>query len=88
MDLDTVSELGRQALYITVLVSMPAMVTGMIVGLIISVIQSITSVQEQTLSFVPKILATLVVTIAALPWMMSLVIEYTQELFLSIPMRF
>ncbi len=88
MDLDTVSELGRQALYITVLVSMPAMVTGMIVGLIISVIQSITSVQEQTLSFVPKILATLVVTIAALPWMMSLVIEYTQELFLSIPARF
>ncbi len=88
MDLDAVSELGRQALYITVLVSMPAMVTGMVVGLIISVIQSITSVQEQTLSFVPKILATLVVTIAALPWMMSLVIEYTQELFLSIPTRF
>jgi flagellar biosynthetic protein FliQ len=88
MDLDAVSELGRQALYITVLVSMPAMVTGMVVGLVISVIQSITSVQEQTLSFVPKILATLVVTIAALPWMMSLVIEYTQELFLSIPTRF
>jgi flagellar biosynthetic protein FliQ len=88
MDLDVVSELGRQALYITVMVSMPAMVTGMVVGLIISIIQSITSVQEQTLSFVPKILATLVVTIAALPWMMALVIEYTQELFLSIPARF
>ncbi|MBY0586630.1 flagellar biosynthesis protein FliQ [bacterium] len=88
MDLDTVSELGRQALYITVLVSMPAMVTGMVIGLIISVLQSITSVQEQTLSFVPKILATLVVTIAALPWMLALVMEYTEQLFLSIPMRF
>jgi flagellar biosynthetic protein FliQ len=88
MDLDMVSELGRQALYITVLVSMPAMVTGMVVGLVISVLQSITSVQEQTLSFVPKILATLVVTIAALPWMLSLVMEFTRELFLSIPLRF
>lgn len=88
MDVDLVSEIGRQALYVTVLVSLPAMLTGMIVGLLISLLQSITSVQEQTLSFVPKILATLVVTIAALPWMLTLVIDYTIELYSMIPERF
>jgi flagellar biosynthetic protein FliQ len=88
MDMDSVSEMGRQALYLTALVSMPAMLTGMVVGLLVSIMQSITSIQEQTLSFVPKIVATMVVTIIALPWMAELIMEYTTTLYLSIPSRF
>lgn len=88
MDVDLISEMGRQALYVTVLVALPAMMTGMVVGLFISVLQSITSVQEQTLSFVPKILATLTVTIVALPWMLSLVMDYAIDLYTRIPERF
>jgi len=88
MSPEMISEMGRYALFLTVLVSMPAMLTGMIIGLIISIIQSITSVQEQTLSFVPKILGTLALTIIALPWMLALIMDYTKELFLTIPERF
>ena len=88
MNPDMISEMGRHALYLTVLVSMPAMLTGMIIGLVISVIQSITSVQEQTLSFVPKILGTLALTIIALPWMLAMIMNYTEDLYLTITDRF
>lgn len=88
MDVDTISELGRQTLYVTIICSLPAMVTGMVVGLVISVLQSITSVQEQTLSFVPKIIVTLAVTLVALPWMLELLMEYTVALYTAIPFNF
>ena len=88
MDVDAISELGRQALFVTILCSLPAMVTGLVVGLAVSLLQSITSIQEQTLAFVPKIVATLVVVLVALPWTIELMIEYTLELYLSIPFRF
>jgi flagellar biosynthetic protein FliQ len=88
MDVDIAAELGREALLITLLISMPAMLTGMIVGLAISIFQSVTSIQEQTLSFVPKIIVTLVVTLVALPWIATQLMEYTVDLYLSIPMRF
>lgn len=82
------AQLGREALMVTLLVSLPAMLTGMIVGLIVSIFQSVTSIQEQTLSFVPKIIVTLGATLVALPWITTLVMEYTIDLYLSIPTRF
>ena len=88
MNVDTAAELGRTALYVTLLVAMPAMFSGMIVGLIVSLIQSITSIQEQTLSFVPKIVITLGVTVLALPWIMQHMLEYTVELYTTIITRF
>jgi flagellar biosynthetic protein FliQ len=88
VDADLISEMGRQAIYMTIVASLPAMLTGMTVGLLVSLIQSITSVQEQTLAFVPKIIATLGVTIVALPWIVSLMLEYTIDLYMGIPFRF
>jgi flagellar biosynthetic protein FliQ len=88
MDVDAAADLGRHALYITLIVSVPAMLTGVAVGLLVSLFQSVTSIQEQTLSFVPKIVITLAVTIIALPWIMSHLIEYTLDLYQSIPDRF
>lgn len=67
---------------------MPSMLTGMVVGLAVSIFQSVTSIQEQTLSFVPKILATLIVTLVAIPWIATLLMEYTVDLYLTIPYRF
>ncbi|MFO0948585.1 MAG: flagellar biosynthesis protein FliQ [Planctomycetota bacterium] len=88
MDVKIATELGRQALYITLLISMPAMVSGMVIGLVISLIQSITSVQEQTLAFVPKIVFTLIVLVIALPWIIEHMLEYTDDLYRGIPTRF
>lgn len=87
MDVDTASELARQGLYILLTVAAPAMVTGLLVGLTISLIQSITSIQEQTLSFVPKIMVTLGVVILTMPWVMTTMVEYTRQLYSDIPMR-
>lgn len=88
MTVDVAAELGRTAIFVTVLLAMPSMLAGLIIGLAISLLQSITSVQEQTLSFVPKIVITLVVTLIALPWTMQHLIEYTTELYRGIPARF
>ena len=88
MNLDVAAELGRQTLFVVVLVSLPSMLSGMLVGLLISLVQSITSIQEQTLSFVPKILVTLAVTVIALPWSVQHLIDYTVELYSTIPTRF
>lgn len=88
MDIDVAAQLGREALILTLLIAMPSMLTGMVVGLAVSIFQSVTSIQEQTLSFVPKILATLIVTLVAIPWIATLLMEYTVDLYLTIPYRF
>ena len=88
MDLDVAAELGRQTLFVAILLALPSMLSGMVVGLLISLVQSITSIQEQTLSFVPKILVTLAVTVFALPWSANHLVEFTREIYSTIPTRF
>lgn len=74
-------ELVRETLIITLKVSAPILAAGVVVGLIISLFQSITSIQEQTLTFVPKIVAMLVVAILVLPWVTVRLLEFTVEMF-------
>ena len=74
-----------KALYLILLVSAPMLLSALVVGLIISVIQATTQIQEQTLSFVPKIIATFVSVILAGPWIGSSVKSFTIQLFLDIP---
>jgi flagellar biosynthetic protein FliQ len=81
MNIDDVVFLGRDALLVTLLVSAPMLVSGMIVGLIISVFQSVTQIQEITLTFVPKILIVMVSFVLFLPWMASIVLNFVQPLF-------
>jgi flagellar biosynthetic protein FliQ len=64
---------------------MPLLLVGLVVGLVISVFQAVTQIQEQTLTFIPKILAMGVVLVVAGPWMLSEVVTYTQQLYSSIP---
>ncbi|HOA07596.1 MAG TPA: flagellar biosynthesis protein FliQ [Spirochaetota bacterium] len=74
----------REALMITLVVSAPLLGIGMIVGLIISIFQTTTSIQEQTLTFVPKIVAIFVAIIFFAGWMISMLTDYTRKIFMMI----
>lgn len=76
--------LGQQALYMTVLVSAPLLVTALVVGLAVSVLQAATQINEMTLSFLPKLLAMFLVLIAAGPWMLALIVDYLQRILIRI----
>jgi flagellar biosynthetic protein FliQ len=67
------------------MIAAPMLVVALAVGLVVSVIQAVTQVQEQTLSFVPKLVAVGATFIIALPWIIQIMVKYTTELFRSIP---
>ncbi len=81
----TVMEIGRQALEITLLVSAPLLMAALIVGLIVSIFQAATQINESTLSFIPRLVAMFITLIFAGPWMLQLMIDYIRRLFESIP---
>lgn len=78
---DAVLDIAREAIYTIVIVSAPMLLVALIVGLIISIFQTVTSIQEQTLTFVPKILCVFLVMILAGSWMMNTMIELMTELW-------
>jgi len=86
MSVDWVIGIGGEAIEVTLLLAAPMLLVGLLVGLIVSIFQAVTQIQEMTLTFVPKIVAVMVALIVALPWMINLVVTYTQKLFQSIPM--
>ncbi len=71
----------REALFIALLISAPILAVGLVVGLIISIFQAVTQIQEQTLSFVPKIFAMGALTIAIVPWIYNKMFEYATIMF-------
>ena len=81
----TVIDLGRQALELTLLVSAPLLIAALVTGLIISIFQAATQINEQTLSFVPKLIATFITLVLAGPWMITMLTEFIRRLFESIP---
>lgn len=70
---------------ITLIISMPMLLAGLVVGLLISIFQATTQINEMTLTFVPKILAVVVVIIFTMPWMLNMLSEYTIRLLNMIP---
>jgi flagellar biosynthesis protein FliQ len=82
---DVVTHLSVQAMTMALKVSSPFLLAGLAVGLLVSVFQAATSIQEQTLSFIPKILVTGVVIAIGGPWMLDQIVGYTTNLFESIP---
>jgi flagellar biosynthesis protein FliQ len=80
-----VVDLARQAAMLALMLAAPMMVVAIIVGLTISILQAVTSVQEQTLTFVPKLIAVIGAFLIALPWMIQQMVKYTTELFRSLP---
>ncbi len=82
---DTVIQLVVGAVELALKVGLPLLLVGLAVGLVISVFQAVTQIQEQTLTFIPKILATVAVLIIGGPWMLDQLIAYTQDLYAAIP---
>ncbi|HVW90105.1 MAG TPA: flagellar biosynthesis protein FliQ [Gaiellaceae bacterium] len=85
MDQGTVIHLSVQAMTVALKVSAPFLLAGLAVGLIVSIIEAATSIQEQTLTFIPKVIVTGLVVALGGPWMLDQMLSYTQQLFQSIP---
>jgi len=79
VDFETL-DLVRHALIVTMLISAPVLLAGVFIGLVISIVQSVTQIQEQTLSMVPKIFAMTIVTVVLLPWITAKLIEFAIEM--------
>jgi flagellar biosynthesis protein FliQ len=71
----------RDALMVTLKIAAPLLLAGMLIGLVISLIQSITSIQDQTLTFVPKLIGVIVIAIILLPWIIGRILIFTAEMF-------
>jgi flagellar biosynthetic protein FliQ len=85
MTQDTVISLIVDMMGVTMKVALPMLGIGLAVGLVISVLQAVTQIQEQTLSFIPKILGLVAVIAIAGPWMLDTVVNWTTELWTGIP---
>ena len=85
MDTSTVVDLGRQALWITMLVSAPLLLVALAVGLVIGILQAATSINEMTLSFIPTVTALGVTLMVVGGWQIDTLVNYTRELFMRIP---
>ena len=81
----TVIEIGRQAVEVTLLVSAPLFIAALVTGLLISIFQAATQINEATLSFVPKLIVVFITLIVAGPWMITVLTDYMQRLYGSIP---
>lgn len=82
---ESVMTLGRQALELTLMIAAPPLLAALIIGLVVSIFQAATQINEMTLSFIPKLIGMFVVLIISGPWMVSLMVDYIQRLFGSIP---
>lgn len=85
MSPDTVVELGHQTLWIVVLLAAPVLLTALAVGLIIGMFQAATQINEQTLSFVPKLAVLALTLFIAAPWMLTVLLDFTRGLLAAIP---
>ncbi len=85
MDAQSAIDLGREALWTALVIGSPVLIAALLVGLVIGLFQSLTQIQEQSVSFVPKIIVMLLVLTATLPWLISRMVQYTNDLIGGIP---
>ena len=82
---DSVIQMAQEALRMVLLISAPMLGLGLLVGLAVSVFQATTSIQEQTLAFIPKIVAVFVAILIFGPWMLRLMVEYVTNVLVNLP---
>nr|WP_294839388.1 flagellar biosynthesis protein FliQ [uncultured Methylotenera sp.] len=82
---ESVMTLGRDAMGITLMISAPILLTVLAIGLLVSIFQAATQINEQTLSFIPKLVGVFVALMFAGPWMLSTMVDYMHLVFTSIP---
>ena len=85
MEAQDAVDITRHALMISMLICSPVLIVGMVVGLLIGLLQAVTQVQEQTVAFVPKLVAMILALSFTLPWLIGQMVDYTRELFEGIP---
>ena len=85
MSQDSVVSICVSAMELALKIGMPLLLVGLVLGLVVSVFQAVTQIQEQTLTFIPKIIGLAVVLVVAGPWMLGEIVSWTQELYGSIP---
>ena len=85
MSIDQAIDIGREAVLMTLLLAAPALIAATLVGLVIGLLQALTQVQDQTVSFVPKLVAMLIVVSLTLPWLLSKMTDYSHNLIVNIP---
>lgn len=83
MTIDAVTDIARDALFLIIKVSLPVLLVSLIVGLIVSIFQTVTSIQEQTLTFVPKIIGVFLALVVFGHWMMTAMVEFMTQLWSS-----
>jgi flagellar biosynthesis protein FliQ len=83
---EMVTEIGRQAIETTLIVSGPILGLALAVGLAVSVLQAMTQLNEATLTFVPKVLAVFAAIVVFLPWMLGVLTSFMTQVFLTIPL--
>ncbi len=82
---ETVTTIGQQALWTTMLIAAPLLLSALAVGLLVGIIQAATQINEITMSFIPKLLVIVAALIVAGPWMLSVIVNFTTQIFGQIP---
>ena len=82
---DTVMTIGTHALHTTLILAAPLLLVALALGLLVGIFQAATQINEMTLSFIPKLLGMAATVVIAGPWMLKVMMDYTRELFESIP---
>lgn len=77
--------LGRSAMEVTLMLAAPLLLVALIIGLVVSIFQAATQINEQTLSFIPKLVGIFIALVVAGPWMLTTIVDYTRQLLQSIP---
>ncbi len=86
--LQFVVDAGRSALFTALKISLPLLSVGLVVGLTVSIIQAVTQIQEQTLAFIPKILAVVGTLLFLMPWIINIIVEFTYDMLMKLPENF
>jgi flagellar biosynthetic protein FliQ len=85
MNVGTVIQISQQAMWTVALIAGPLLLVGLVVGLVVSILQASTQINEQTLTFLPKMAAVLVAGAAFGPWMLTQLIDFTRGLLINMP---
>ena len=82
---DVITSLASHTMYITLLVASPLLASALVIGLVVSLFQAATQINEMTLSFIPKILGVFAVLVAAGPWLLETLLDFTRSVFTGFP---
>jgi flagellar biosynthetic protein FliQ len=82
---ETVTTIGQQALWVTIMIAAPLLGSALAIGLLVGMVQAATQINEMTLSFIPKLFVLVMALVVAGPWMLSVIVNYTRQLMEQIP---